>query len=108
MSLKDYDPVEDGLLVEVLHGHRGALEFVIPPNAANIAPNHNMWATKYKVRWAKVLKTGPGIKNPKTGKIRPVDVKPGDIVSFAGLTKFEDGDYVLICERDVLLVEDAN
>ncbi len=105
MSLADLYPTQDGLLVEVLPEHRESTPVILPVDAGAIAPNHNMWATKYKVRWGRVLRTGPGMKSAKNGRVTPADVKPGDVVSFAGMTKAEDGDYVLICERDVLLVE---
>lgn len=105
MSLADVHPTQDGLLVRVIPEHREPTSILMPVEAGEISPNHNMWATKYKVRWAEVLRTGPGLKSEKTGRVRPLDVKPGDVVSFAGMTKAEDGDHVLISERDVLVVE---
>lgn len=105
MNLADVYPTQDGLLVKVIPEHREPTPIIMPVSPSGIAPNHNMWATKHKVRWAEVLRTGPGMKSEKTGRIRPIDVRPGDVVSFAGMTKAEDGDYVLICERDVLVVE---
>ncbi|MDE2098391.1 MAG: hypothetical protein KGL39_14150 [Patescibacteria group bacterium] len=105
MSLVDLTPTQDGLLVKVIPDHRAPSPILLPVGAAGMTPNSNMWATRYKVRWAEVLRTGPGIKSPKNGRVTPVEVQPGDIVSFAGMTKAEDGDYVLICQRDVLLIE---
>jgi hypothetical protein len=106
MELKDLRPSDDGLLVEVIEMDPGPV--MLPTTAARIGPGgeySDLWGTHYKVRWARVIRTGPGKRNPKTGERIPLDIKEGDKVSFAGMTKAEDGNYVLICQDDVLLVE---
>jgi hypothetical protein len=106
MDLKSLQPSNDGLLVQVIEMAPGPV--LLPVTPARIGPGgeySDLWATRYKVRWATVIRAGPGKRNAKTGERAPLDVKEGDRVSFAGMTKAEDGDYVLICQDDVLLVE---
>jgi co-chaperonin GroES (HSP10) len=106
MELSSLQPSNDGLLVQVMEMEPGPV--LLPVTAGQIGPGgsySDLWATRYKVRWARVIRTGPGKRNPKTGEHAPLDVKEGDKISFAGMTKAEDGDYVLICQDDVLLVE---
>ena len=38
----------------------------------------------------KVVAVGPGKKNPKTGRIKPLDVKVGDVIAFGDGTKTLD------------------
>jgi len=106
MELRDLHPSDDGLLVHVIEEAPGPV--LLPVTSAQIGPGgdySDLWATRYKVRWARVVRTGPG-KRAKSGKRIPLDVKEGDVVSFAGMTKAEDGDFVLICQDDVLVVAD--
>lgn len=103
MSLADVRPLRDGILVRVSDFQSpSSLIMTTPPSQMNCA--HDAWGTKYKVRWGEVVRTGPGGLDKKH-RLIPITVNPGDIVSFAGMTKAEDGEHVLITEKDVLAVE---
>lgn len=107
MSLANLKPLRDGLVVKVIPEHRSAVGgLIVPVDAGATTCVHDTWGTSLKVRWAEVISTGPGHRDKK-GNLKPLDVKPGDLVSFAGLTRMEEPPYVLIVEADILCVENA-
>lgn len=46
-----------------------------------------------------VISTGPG-KRDQRGRLKPMDVKPGDLISFS-LNDHEDGEFTIIRQDDV-------
>lgn len=57
-----------------------------------------------------IVSVGPGNRHSETGECIPLEVKVGDVVRFSELeypTETVDGrKHVLICEADILWVED--
>ena len=60
-----------------------------------------------------VIATGPGKRNPKTGRLKPLDTKPGDTIHFGNgsfdfYPRFYQGNECLriIQEADVCFIEE--
>ena len=54
----------------------------------------------------KVISVGPGRINPHTLEREPMAVKPGDVVHFQS-SDHELGEFIVIEEADILVVEDG-
>lgn len=108
MNLENLRPINDGVLVRVDPQYRPSSSLIVPTDPSRMNCAHDAWGSSLKARWGKVIRIGPGRVSKKTGTRKPIHVVPGDMVSFSGLTKAEDGDFVLITERDVLVVENGH
>jgi chaperonin GroES len=89
-------PLQDRIVVKRLEGESKTKGGIIIPDSAKEKPIEG-----------KVVAVGSG-KVTKDGKVRPVDVKVGDVVLFGKYSGTEikiDGDeHVLIREDDVLAI----
>jgi chaperonin GroES len=70
-------------------------------------------AGKEKPMMGKVIGVGPGLYNPNTGQLVPIDsVKIGDVVlfpSFGGVKiTYEDKEYIICKDNDLLAKEIEN
>lgn len=86
-----WQPLRDFILVRVIPQRNG--EILLPP------------ATSPQ-RQAVVVRVGPGNKD-KNGRLRPLDVKPGDVVTIGPYDDWQNfaGDLVICQEADIRYIE---
>ena len=90
-------PISDHILIEPIKEEEKTKTGILLPDSAE----------KEKPEQGKVIAVGPG-KKDESGKVVPLEVKPGDRVLFTkyGPTeiKVEDKDYLIAKEEDILAI----
>jgi chaperonin GroES len=89
-------PLNDRLIVRRLSDESNQSSHILVPEIAGKPSRRGV-----------VVSTGPGKRHPDGHRI-PLCVRPGDIVQFGRYTDFDDGDFLLIQEADVVGVVDAD
>jgi len=90
-------PISDHILIEPIKEEEKTKTGILLPDSAE----------KERPEQGKVIAVGPG-KKDESGKVVPLEVKPGDRVLFTkyGPTeiKVEDKDYLIAKEEDILAI----
>jgi len=90
-------PISDHILIEPIKGEEKTKAGILLPETAE----------RERPEQGKVVAVGPG-KKDKTGKVIPLEVKPGDKVLFQkyGPTeiKVEDKEYLIAKQEDILAI----
>ena len=90
-SLSDLRPLHDGVLLLRLPALGDGSRIVIPD------------VSKVLSKRGQVVRFGPG-KRRADGSRKPVHVHAGDVVHYQS-NDYDDGDYILIAEGDILGIE---
>ena len=94
-----FRPLQDRVLVRRIEQEEKTAGGIIIPDTAQEKPMEG-----------EVVACGPGAR-AETGKITPLDVKPGDRILFGKWSgtevKIDDGDFVIMKESDLLGVVEA-
>lgn len=85
IDYRTFQPLSDRIVVQLVPDIR---EHLLVPEVAQQRSHVGL-----------VIAIGPG-KRDQRGRLRPMDVKPGDLISFS-LNDHEDGDYTIIRQDDV-------
>jgi len=90
-------PISDHVLIEPIKGEEKSRGGILLPQTAE----------KERPEQGKIIATGPG-KKDETGKIIPMEVKPGDKVLFTKYgpneIKIDDKEYLIAKEEDILAI----
>ena len=90
-------PISDHVLIEPIKGEEKSKGGILLPQTAE----------KERPEQGKVVAVGPG-KKDETGKIIPLEVKPGDKVLFTKYgpneIKVDDKEYLIAKEEDILAI----
>ena len=90
-------PISDHVLIEPIKGEETSKGGILLPQTAE----------KERPEQGKIIAVGPG-KKDETGKIIPLEVKPGDKVLFTKYgpneIKVEDKEYLIAKEEDILAI----
>lgn len=90
-------PLSDHILIEPTERKKKTTEGILLPETAE----------KDKPEQGKVIAVGPG-KKTDSGKVVPLNVKPGDIVLFTQYSpneiKVDDKEYLIAREEDILAI----
>jgi len=90
-------PISDHVLIEPIKGEEKSKGGILLPQTAE----------KERPEQGKIIAVGPG-KKDKTGKIIPMEIKPGDMVLFTKYgpneIKVEDKEYLIAKEEDILAI----
>ena len=90
-------PISDHVLIEPIKGEEKSKGGILLPQTAE----------KERPEQGKVIAVGPG-KKDETGKIIPLEVKPGDKVLFTKYgpneIKVDDKEYLIAKEEDILAI----
>jgi len=90
-------PISDHVLIEPIKGDEKSKGGILLPQTAE----------KERPEQGKIIAVGPG-KRDETGKIIPLEVKPGDKVLFTKYgpneIKVEDKEYLIAKEEDILAI----
>jgi len=90
-------PISDHILIEPIKEEEKTKTGILLPDSAE----------KEKPEQGKVIAVGPG-KKDESGKVVPLEVKPGDRVLFTKYgpaeIKVEDKDYLIAKEEDILAI----
>ena len=90
-------PISDHVLIEPIKGEEKSKGGILLPQTAE----------KERPEQGKIIAAGPG-KKDETGKIIPLEVKPGDKVLFTKYgpneIKVEDKEYLIAKEEDILAI----
>ena len=90
-------PISDHVLIEPIKGEEKSKGGILLPQTAE----------KERPEQGKIIAVGPG-KKDETGKIIPLEVKPGDKVLFTKYgpneIKVEDKEYLIAKEEDILAI----
>ena len=90
-------PLSDYILIEPIKEEEKTKTGILLPDTAE----------KERPEQGKVIAVGPG-KKDKTGKVIPLEVKPGDMVLFTKYSpneiKVEDKEYLIAKEEDILAI----
>jgi len=89
-------PISDHVLIEPIKGEEKSKGGILLPQTAE----------KERPEQGKIIAVGPG-KKDETGKIIPMEVKPGDMVIFTNgpnEIKIDDQEYLIAKEEDILAI----
>ena len=90
-------PISDHVLIEPIKGEEKRKGGILLPQTAE----------KERPEQGKIIAVGPG-KKDETGKIIPMEVKPGDMVLFTKYgpneIKIDDQEYLIAKEEDILAI----
>ena len=90
-------PISDHVLIEPIKGEEKSKGGILLPQTAE----------KERPEQGKIIAAGPG-KKDETGKIIPLEVKPGDKVLFTKYgpneIKVDDQEYLIAKEEDILAI----
>lgn len=90
-------PISDHVLIEPIKGEETSKGGILLPQTAE----------KERPEQGKIIAVGPG-KKDETGKIIPMEVKPGDMVLFTKYgpneIKIDDQEYLIAKEEDILAI----
>ena len=90
-------PISDHVLIEPIKGEDKSKGGILLPQTAE----------KERPEQGKIIAVGPG-KKDETGKIIPMEVKPGDKVLFTKYgpneIKVDDKEYLIAREEDILAI----
>ena len=90
-------PISDHVLIEPIKGEEKSKGGILLPQTAE----------KERPEQGKIIAAGPG-KKDETGKIIPLEVKPGDKVLFTKYgpneIKVDDKEYLIAKEEDILAI----
>ena len=90
-------PISDHVLIEPIKGEEKSKGGILLPQTAE----------KERPEQGKIIAVGPG-KKDETGKIIPLEVKPGDKVLFTKYgpneIKVDDKEYLIAKEEDILAI----
>jgi len=90
-------PISDHVLIEPIKGEEKSKGGILLPQTAE----------KERPEQGKIIAVGPG-KKDETGKIIPMEVKPGDMVLFTKYgpneIKIDDQEYLIAKEEDILAI----
>ena len=90
-------PISDHVLIEPIKGEEKSKGGILLPQTAE----------KERPEQGKIIAVGPG-KKDETGKIIPMEVKPGDKVLFTKYgpneIKVDDKEYLIAKEEDILAI----
>jgi len=90
-------PISDHVLIEPIKGEETSKGGILLPQTAE----------KERPEQGKIIAVGPG-KKDETGKIIPLEVKPGDKVLFTKYgpneIKVDDKEYLIAKEEDILAI----
>ncbi len=90
-------PISDHVLIEPIKGEEKSKGGILLPETAE----------KERPEQGKIIAAGPG-KRDETGKIIPLEVKPGDKVLFTKYgpneIKVDDKEYLIAKEEDILAI----
>ena len=90
-------PISDHVLIEPIKGEEKSKGGILLPQTAE----------KERPEQGKIIAVGPG-KKDETGKIIPLEVKPGDKVLFTKYgpneIKVDDQEYLIAKEEDILAI----
>ena len=90
-------PISDHVLIEPIKGEETSKGGILLPQTAE----------KERPEQGKIIAAGPG-KKDETGKIIPLEVKPGDKVLFTKYgpneIKVDDKEYLIAKEEDILAI----
>ena len=90
-------PISDHVLIEPIKGEEKSKGGILLPQTAE----------KERPEQGKIIAVGPG-KKDETGKIIPMEVKPGDMVLFTKCgpneIKIDDQEYLIAKEEDILAI----